>query len=472
MKVQVITLFAAFLGFLTVFADPVKVGSKGELAEAKAAVKELVGTGISAQELVKAAEDCENGSERYYLYLAAFRLQAQAEEYDRAAETLKNIRADIVGAPLAEVVATIEKSLGKKLKNASAIQPLYRSYLAMAQAERQITRIKKELKGKPKNAALLRVQLGEAQAVTGDWEGALESFAKGTGEVAEIAKDERSAPSATIASFWWDYEPRMKGTEAFFKAHAASIYQGLLDQDALSGIQKLTAEKRIAAAEELGTVVEEPEHQSVSNKPKVKNMPFGFKKVSYVESTGSQGVDIDVKASTDLCMELDFTPLEYTGNVTVGVAGDDLADWRFFNHAGGMIFDVGSTRVGWSSDARLANGTRYLLSFGVINDQVYLEARQYESKNMVGKRFTNAFSGTVREDPVCLFGGYIWGPYRFAGNRYKLYSLKVTKGGVLIRDLVPCIDKGGKPGLWDSVGGVFYTNKAGDNLKAAETIKK
>lgn len=42
----------------------------------------------------------------------------------------------------------------------------------------------------------------------------------------------------------------------------------------------------------------------------------------------------------------------------------------------------------------------------------------------------------------------------------RLYSMTISEGNVPKRDFIPCIDDSGAYGLWDTVGGTFYGNKA------------
>ena len=61
-------------------------------------------------------------------------------------------------------------------------------------------------------------------------------------------------------------------------------------------------------------------------------------------------------------------------------------------------------------------------------------------------------SGTVASEPICLF----------RSCKMRLYSLKLRKGGTLVRDLVPCKrDSDGVYGLYDRIEGEFHGNASG-----------
>ena len=58
---------------------------------------------------------------------------------------------------------------------------------------------------------------------------------------------------------------------------------------------------------------------------------------------------------------------------------------------------------------------------------------------------------TMRLGAVYGAGKYYWGSVR-------IYSCQIYDDGVLVRDLVPCINADGQIGMWDKVNGVFYGN--------------
>lgn len=243
---------------LTVFAEPVKMPSKSEINAAKDAVEALMSSGTTAEEFLEMASESESSAERYHAYRCAFILQAKGGKFAEAAETLKTFQAEVTGVPALEIVSLIDKNVGKKLNEAKELQAVYNDSKSKVTAEKQIAKIKKEIKENPKDSVLQR-SLAEATAISGDWTAALKEFEKVGGVVADIVKVEKKGATSKIAAFWWDYKPHKNfGATNAFKLHAASLYAGLLSKGGLSKFEESLAEKRVAAAEELGAVVEEP----------------------------------------------------------------------------------------------------------------------------------------------------------------------------------------------------------------------
>lgn len=254
---KVWAIFAILAFSLSVIAEPVKMPSKSEINAAKDAVEALLESGTTAKEFLEMAEETENGAERYHAYRCAFILQAKEGKYAEAAETLKAFQAEVTGVPASEIVSLVDKNVGKKLKDAKELLAVYNDSKAKVTAEKQIVKIKKEIKKNPKDPVLKR-SLAEATAISGDWSAALKEFEKAGGEVADIVKAEKKGATSKIAAFWWDYKPHKNfGATNAFKLHAASLYAGLLSKGGLSKFEESLAEKRVAAAEELGTVIEE-----------------------------------------------------------------------------------------------------------------------------------------------------------------------------------------------------------------------
>lgn len=253
---KIVVIFALVFG-VQAWAEPVKMPSKSEINAAKDAVEALLESGTTAKEFLEMARESENGAERYLAYRCAFILQAEEGKYAEAAETLKAFRAEVTGVPASEIVSLIDKNVGKKFKESKELHVVYSDAKAKVTAERQIVKIKKEIKKNPKDPILKR-SLAEATAISGDWPAALKEFEKADGEVADIVKAEKQGPNAKIAAFWWDYKPHKSfGATNAFKLHAASLYAGLLSKGGLSRFEETLAEKRVAAAEEQGAVVEE-----------------------------------------------------------------------------------------------------------------------------------------------------------------------------------------------------------------------
>ena len=65
----------------------------------------------------------------------------------------------------------------------------------------------------------------------------------------------------------------------------------------------------------------------------MKEMPEGYTMLDCLTTQSGAYVDTGVPASKTLRAEMDFAPLEYTGEVSLGMkTQSDEVDWRFFNY--------------------------------------------------------------------------------------------------------------------------------------------
>lgn len=249
---KIIVLITAFV-CAQVFAEPMKMASKAELASAKKAAEGLLTSGVSADQVLQYAEEAKKSAEKYQLYCAAFKLYAKEEKAEEAAKVINTIQLEFIDAPDKDIVSMIEQHAKKLAKDNEELGAALSVSKMRASAASQLSKAKKELKKNP-NSVEIKYQIAEAYAVLGDWKSALKQFKDAGGTVWQIASEELSGDvSAKIAAFWWDYKPRSKfNAEPAFKAHSAAIYEKLLKDGELSVLEKATAESRIEKAGHLG----------------------------------------------------------------------------------------------------------------------------------------------------------------------------------------------------------------------------
>ena len=214
-------------------------------------------------------------------------------------------------------------------------------------------------------------------------------------------------------------------------------------------------------------------------------LPLDYTALEWIESTGHQRLNTGWRASATLRCELDFAPLETSGNIMFGSGvGLQIANYRFFNYSGGFIFDCGGKlsgdpyiRVQNGKTPLATNGTRYLLKLGIDDaNQVYATvynpstgAVVYDPAHQPMGEFAPAY------DDIYVFGGNLTDSAHTAGQwfneKMRLYGLKMydVKSGdtarSLVRDFVPCRNEEGVAGLWEKVEGRFYTNCSGMNAR-------
>ena len=254
------------------FASQIKMPTQAEMKRARNEIRDLVSVGTSIGELMSLAEKTNSGAEKYCLYVEVFKAYATKEQYADAAEIIKRIKEEISGVPESEIVKLIDQHAGKSGNKIPELKAIYQLAHSRMKAEKFVLQIKAALRKNPKDQYLQK-SLGEALAISGNWENALSEFAKCGDEVSACAKAEAKGElNGKLAAFWWEYKAdRRFGETGAFKAHAAELYAKLMNEDKLSVIECKVAEKRISYVEEF-IEVEPSKDSSTSELAKLSRM--------------------------------------------------------------------------------------------------------------------------------------------------------------------------------------------------------
>lgn len=190
------------------------------------------------------------------------------------------------------------------------------------------------------------------------------------------------------------------------------------------------------------------------------SLPFGYTKLQYISSTGTQYIDLGCTLSDTTDLVTIWTKFNIKNNVG--------------NNAAVMI---NSTRQsdpwpGWLICLN-NNAANIQIYRGKVNNQGSFQAvpRQtvYETSDsglVIGSMqsgYTHNFSTTL----FCLkdiSGNYL--QYAVAD----MYYLKIQKGNTIIKDLIPCIDPNNVVGLYDLVSRTFYSSPNGAAFVAGPTV--
>lgn len=177
------------------------------------------------------------------------------------------------------------------------------------------------------------------------------------------------------------------------------------------------------------------------------------KKLSYLESTGTQYIDTGVVGKSGIKSFLDF---EF-------ISGD-LADYIIFGSANNKwavrYYPVSSRDGMWT----LGYGGRLISTTAAKLKQRY----KVDSELSVGKQTMNvdgsivvnsANTATVNTTRnMFLFGVNGNGTFQGYGG-VRIYSCWIEVNGVLVRDFIPVLDMNDVPCMYDKVSGGFFYNK-------------
>ena len=182
-------------------------------------------------------------------------------------------------------------------------------------------------------------------------------------------------------------------------------------------------------------------------------IPKGYIPLAYIESTGTQYIDLGITPSDDMEFEIEYQSLAARATKLFGcqVSSASLFD----------AYNVGKTRATIRAFAHSSSG-------GVLTDITTI-AGQKTSLKLVIKNGTYSVyvNGELVATPIA--GGIVpdLSIFLFAVNGNGspdgrgpqiVYGCRVKKSGKLVGDFRPCISPDGKVGLYDLVGKKFYGN--------------
>ena len=194
------------------------------------------------------AEDAKGEAAKLLLLKGAVHYYALAREFDRAADALEAMQAQVKNLPAGEVEASASKALNNAGKvGAGRLRAIRLDATRRAKAEKEIASFRAALRKNASDVAAVR-GLADAYARFGDWPNALKAFDSLGVEAAALELNAADADGGNLlkaADAWWDFKAK---DPAPYRAHAAALYRKALDGGLVDGLRKTLAEKRIAEA--------------------------------------------------------------------------------------------------------------------------------------------------------------------------------------------------------------------------------
>ena len=214
----------------------------------------------------------------------------------------------------------------------------------------------------------------------------------------------------------------------------------------------------------LGEDLREIESKLLLLKEKVtwSGLPIGYKRVEYLQSTGTQYIDTEyqpVPATTKF--EFMFSPDTITGNSFLfGCRPDTSAGTATCT----TYFATGNVRQDW------AGLSSYFSALAVGDKVLYSAYNNTISLNDSTVTGTNARSTTRSDQNFLLYTINTNGIIDDRSFIGKVYYSQLWDDGKLVRDFVPCLDPDGVPCLYDLVQGKPYYNAGSGDFTAGRQI--
>lgn len=185
------------------------------------------------------------------------------------------------------------------------------------------------------------------------------------------------------------------------------------------------------------------------------SLPGGYKKLEYIQSSGTQYIDTGFKPNQNTKIELDVLSAEGTSSNIPYIFGTQDSSNNYF---------VATWVLGYGSGMVTTGINLYDGKFHVVKVE---NGALYKDGSIIAQRTVSSFSIGV---PIFLFAvnssrqsmGY---------GACKLRSCKIYNNGMLVRDFIPCKNPSGIIGLWDDVNSVFYQNAGTGTFISGPEVK-
>ena len=179
------------------------------------------------------------------------------------------------------------------------------------------------------------------------------------------------------------------------------------------------------------------------------------KRLEYIESTGTQWIDTQVRGKVGVETEMDVACVTMNDNTILGCRKDG-GDTRFYPvHWANSKWWKGWLRGGvyWSTSPEITIGQKYHVR------SVFKSGTQAFYVDGVSKGTptteTSSFDSGIN---MYLFAANKYGTDVFQQAKARVYSAKIWLDGDLKRDFVPCKDENGVACLYDLVSGAYFRN--------------
>lgn len=183
-------------------------------------------------------------------------------------------------------------------------------------------------------------------------------------------------------------------------------------------------------------------------------LPEGYTQLEYIESNGTQWINTEFLADQNTRVVIQFQLTQLLNTWQCIIAARDSAASGY-----GNSFSL------WAS----GEGP-YRTDYGVEAGPFFGQADTSKNQADKNKNITTLGSSSATNPaaiftcnyPLCIFAGNSGGSMEYP-SRMRVYSCEIYDNGNLVRAYTPCKDPSGNSGLYDLIGGNFYTN-AGSGL--------
>lgn len=193
------------------------------------------------------------------------------------------------------------------------------------------------------------------------------------------------------------------------------------------------------------------------------SLPSGYKRLEYIQSTGTQYVDSGFIPNGESTVEIEFESAVISpttsGNYPVYGAASNYNS---------NAFELWSMAYGFC----VYGSQDYKSEFGLSANVKYISK---QTKNVL--EINNQTLNFTKQTFTAPYNLLIFATHRSNGiiisasdAKLKIYFCKIYDNGTLVRDFIPCQKPDGTIGLWDDVNSVFYGNAGTGTFTAGPVI--
>ena len=198
-------------------------------------------------------------------------------------------------------------------------------------------------------------------------------------------------------------------------------------------------------------------------------LPRGYTQVEYLESTGTQYIDIGRKMYNNSELELffSFDEMQQDCSIFGSRTSSTTNNFEIASTATGypIYLDFGNYSTSRATYNSAAINTEYICTISKSLRAIYDENHTLLARNTTLISTDNTTPSNAR-----IFDTV----NGFSANKLKgkVYYCKIWEEGVLIREMIPCKNPSNVAGMYDTVNGVFYTNAGTGTFNTGSVVSK
>ena len=185
------------------------------------------------------------------------------------------------------------------------------------------------------------------------------------------------------------------------------------------------------------------------------SLPSGYKRLEYIQSSGTQQIDTGFKPNNNTKITADAEYISSDGTYPALFGARNGGSQQFWLFWGGSAFISRYNTSDITVAATLTDRHQFTLNKNVLS--------------IDGSSATGATATFQSNYNAYLFSVNASGSTSYC-CKARLYSCQIYDNGTLIRDYIPCQTTAGEIGLWDDVNSVFYGNAGTGTFTAGPAI--